>query len=1346
MTAANQTGNVPAAEQSRSAQGWRGSGWIAALSVALLATSQWLSATSVGYLVLAATATALATGLAWRLRRPARGWPVAGAVFLAVAVIVAFRAQRSVAVLSSVRETESAALRDAALSRLQDEVVLAAAELDQRARAALSAPEDRAAAFEYIRRLAADGAADLTLYRGDSALAWVGQSRVRMATQPDTVGVAGSPFYLVLYVDRRAGGAGGSRAVASRLLYATPPADRSVASLGGDVVRATGIAAFRFVPPNDSASLGDARVVRVRHHPLFAVNVVMPSTGEMQLRVLERARVRVGALLSLALACFVIAGWRVQRGLRWRAAVAGVGVLVVALAPLSAFSNRTQFFDPAIYYTQLGGALTANAAALGLTSALVLLVLLSVVRRRSRVEDRRLSVATVVLVAGLGPFLLRDLARGIQIPASGVSASLWLTWEVPLFLAAVAVMLSGAAAGSAALGRSRGLPAVVAPSLAVFAAVLAPVVWEAPGQFPWWYPVLWILAIASLAVSRRTTAMIVSAAAVSALGATTLVWGATTRARVRLAEQDIAMLAVGDPEAPSLAARLSDRMAGSGLLDRRTLLERYATSELAAAGFPVWLASWRGDGRQPVATLATAPLPVPVESLRTIVRRARAEGRVVTGELRASPATQHVVAVPSDSGAVTIVVAPRSRLIPPDPFARLLGVAAPDQGAPPYSAQVFAAPPNAKPVTPGRSAWRREGDAIHGDWIAATGAGVAHAHVEVELRSLEALFQRGALIALLDLAIVGLIWLTSVLADGVAARWLGSQRRKWSRSYRTRLTLALFAFFMVPAIVFAVWSGQQLSVDASRARELLVRETLRSVTPSGSPQAWVESESRRLGAPLFLYMGGELTAASDSLLDELAPMGRLLDPAVALALMVFGEERAQRVERSGSGASMLFGYRKLDIAPGLSAVVAAPARSDDATLDQRAQDLFVLVLFATAVGALAALWLSGIAARQLARPIGSLRSAALALAGGESEPALDGRPTTEFLPVFAAFRRMMSDLSASRSALEEAQRRTATVLRNAASGVIAVDDDGFVTLANPRADELMGVTLMSGTPLPDEVPAELADLVKRFLRGHNDDEAFEMRHRELQWRGRLTRLAGGGAVLTVDDVTDMARAERVLAWGEMARQVAHEIKNPLTPIRLGVQHLKRARSDPRVDFDNVLDKNVERILREIDRLDEIARAFSRYGQPPENRAAPEPTDVAAVLRDVVALETMGDDQVKWSLEGATDAVRAMARREELREVLLNILENARLARATRVRCVVSARDGRVSIAVADDGHGIAADHLPRIFEPHFSTRTSGSGLGLAVSRRLIESWGGTIEITSTEGKGTDVVIGLANSP
>jgi nitrogen fixation/metabolism regulation signal transduction histidine kinase len=223
---------------------------------------------------------------------------------------------------------------------------------------------------------------------------------------------------------------------------------------------------------------------------------------------------------------------------------------------------------------------------------------------------------------------------------------------------------------------------------------------------------------------------------------------------------------------------------------------------------------------------------------------------------------------------------------------------------------------------------------------------------------------------------------------------------------------------------------------------------------------------------------------------------------------------------------------------------------------------------------------------------------------------------------------------------------------------------------------------------------------------------------------------------------EVARAERVLAWGEMARQIAHEIKNPLTPIRLGVQHLRRAKADPRVDFDKVLEENVARILSEIDRLDKIARTFSRYGTAPGELPPAETVDVAAILHDVIALERMGIGGIDWTLEGVDTPVLAEARKDELRDVLLNVFENARLARARSVHVRVSTRERNVTVEISDDGAGIARAALPRVFEPHFSTRTTGSGLGLAISRRLLESWGGTIDLESDEGKGAHVTITL----
>src|SRR5262249_44547147 len=137
--------------------------------------------------------------------------------------------------------------------------------------------------------------------------------------------------------------------------------------------------------------------------------------------------------------------------------------------------------------------------------------------------------------------------------------------------------------------------------------------------------------------------------------------------------------------------------------------------------------------------------------------------------------------------------------------------------------------------------------------------------------------------------------------------------------------------------------------------------------------------------------------------------------------------------------------------------------------------------------------------------------------------------------------------------------------------------------------------------------------------------------------------------------------------------------------------------------------------------------------------------------EVVSLERMGQETaLRWEEEGVDMPVSAMARNDELKEVLLNVLENARLADATTVRVTVAEQNGasapaRVGITVRDDGRGIPADVLPRIFEPHFSTRTSGSGLGLAISRQLVDGWGGELVVESSEGKGTTVTIALRSS-
>jgi signal transduction histidine kinase len=1308
------------------------------------------------------TLATIAAGLmAARLRGAERRWAIGCVTLLGVGVIVAARAQYQLARITTHWGEWQEARARAGLEALGAALADAERDLAQCATAALTLPVDREEAFSRLQTLVeGEDERGVVVFVGDSAYAWAGRFRAAPDTLTAQRAVSASDFYLTLYATSRRGN---DRAIATVLLSAAAPADRLSRPLSQRVAHASALDDFTFSSPGTVAGPGPVLHFKYDGNAILDARAAPLQSGEVIQKLHESLRIDVGLLLGAALACFIIAAWRETRRVGPRLVTLGISLACVALVPLNEYSNFTRLFDPTVYFTSIAGALTASAGALALTSAIVLLALLTLLRRGRR-PTRITAAAMVVIAAGLGPFLLRDLSRGIRPPTYGVSSALWLIWEIPLFLAAVSVLLAGAGAGGVLLGRSRGLPAWAGSAIAAIAAVIAPIVWQAPGQWPWWYTFLWIAAIVALALGRQTRFVVLNAAIVAALGASTLVWGRTARGRVELAERDLAGLSDPDPQgaARSLLDRFAASLEGEPLpATRAGLLQHYVGSALAAADYPTALFAW-SDAGVPIASLSTARFNVPLDAVRRAVIEATRVRHAVTSSVSADPATELVLAVPattqSDSGSATVVVlAPRTRLIHADPFNSLFGLEAEPEGVPPYTLQITQLDASrSAPAQEGRVIWRRRESALHGDWLAHTGSGLARVHIEVELRNTVALVERGTLIVLLDLGIVGLLWILSVVADGGFVRWLRARRRTWARSYRLRLTLALFAFFVIPAIAFAVWSYQQLSGEAVGARDVLVRETLRAVSPNDTGSTWLADESVRLDTPLMAYFGGELRDASDPLLTSLAPVGRFLRDDVERLLVLGDEESLSRALSIGSATSLV-GFRSIDRQGLPDLVVAAPAGPEELTLGLGRDDLSIFVLFATAVGAVAALWLSGIAARQLARPIGSLRTAALSLAAGERLPPLEAEPTVEFRPVFAAFRRMAADLNASRSALEEAQRRIAAILRNVASGVIAVDSTGHVLLANPRADVMLDASLPPGTQLADVAPPKLSDAVKRVFAGAPEEVAFElpMRGGEQELRVRLTPLADA-VVITLDDVTQVARAQRVLAWGEMARQVAHEIKNPLTPIRLGVQHLRRARADRRVDFDRVLEQNVNRILAEIDRLDEIARAFSRYGSAPNERAPAEATDVAAVVRDVVALESMaeggeGQDTVRWRVDGADESVTAMATGQELREVLLNVFENARLAGAREVTIAVgqngiepehSDGESRVEISVRDDGKGIPPDVLPRIFEPHFSTRTSGSGLGLAISRQIIDAWGGAISVESEPGHGTTVRIEL----
>ena len=417
-------------------------------------------------------------------------------------------------------------------------------------------------------------------------------------------------------------------------------------------------------------------------------------------------------------------------------------------------------------------------------------------------------------------------------------------------------------------------------------------------------------------------------------------------------------------------------------------------------------------------------------------------------------------------------------------------------------------------------------------------------------------------------------------------------------------------------------------------------------------------------------------------------------------------------------------------------------------------------------------WMGLYLAKRITRPVQMLATAANEIGAGHLDHRVEPETRDEFGSLIEAFNRMASDLSASRRRLErsaidlerkhhdvEGRRRyVETILDRIAAGVVSVDTAGCIRTMNSAASRLLGLDeratgVAAATVFGSTELKPLAGLVDEASRGGEDAPPREVSitrgGRELHLAVMTTPLrredgVSDGVVLVFDDVTALIRAQKVNAWREVARRLAHEIKNPLTPIQLCAERMRRHFAGAPTSTRELVEECTTTIVGEVESLKGLVDEFSQFARMPAPRTVP--TDLHALLTDVLALYQGIFVSVNVRPRFAETLPKVSVDPEQIRRVLINLIDNAVAAMAQRGTIDVETRhvpaEHLVRIVVADDGPGIPPAERDKLFLPSYSTKKRGSGLGLAIVRRIVDEHGGTIAVTDNVPRGTRFAIEL----
>ncbi len=422
------------------------------------------------------------------------------------------------------------------------------------------------------------------------------------------------------------------------------------------------------------------------------------------------------------------------------------------------------------------------------------------------------------------------------------------------------------------------------------------------------------------------------------------------------------------------------------------------------------------------------------------------------------------------------------------------------------------------------------------------------------------------------------------------------------------------------------------------------------------------------------------------------------------------------------------------------------------------QEAFAILFTGMAlVVLLSAIWLGLGFANQLVAPIRHLITAAGEVSEGNLDVRVPVRESTgDIGSLSSTFNTMTNQLRSQRNELltaydklDERRRFTEAVLSGVSASVIGLDGDGTITLVNPSVLETLMVSEneVVGRPIQEVLPEIVPLLDKRTGRRRGESRGQIQITREGDTRTLNVKITEEnadrveeGLVVTIDDITDLMAAQRRSAWADVARRIAHEIKNPLTPIQLSAERIRRRYGKVIADDDrDVFDQCTDTIVRQVGDIRRMVDEFSSFARMP--KAVMQVHDLNQVVREAVFLQEVGNPGIEFRLEASPEPVMANVDNRLIAQALINIIKNASEAlealpasEGTDRRIVVRVFEDEQAayIEVEDNGKGFPKEERERLLEPYMTTREKGTGLGLAIVRKIMEEHDGTISLQDAE--------------